>query len=62
MTLAARGRSRLRFPIRQRFLGKPDRQTSAIAQCCVIVPPIGDPMLLTGNMVTTFAMKFKRHN
>ena len=48
MTLAAWGRSRLRFPIRQGFLGKPDRQTSTIAKRRVIVPPIGDPIFWRG--------------
>jgi len=62
MALSAWCRSRLRFPIRQGFLGKPDRQTSTIAKRRVIVSPIGDPMFLTGNAVATFAMKFEWHN
>ncbi len=62
MTLAARRRSRLCFPIRERFLGKPDRQTSAIAKRHIIVSVIGYPVFLTGNMLTAFAMKFERHN
>jgi len=58
------GSTRLRFPIRQGFLDKPNQPSDfrAIAKRCVIVPPIGDPIFLTGNMATTFAMKLERHN
>ena len=62
MTLAARRGSRLRLPIRNGFLGEPDDEASAIAKRRVIVPPIGDPVFLTGNMMPAFAMKFERHD
>ena len=58
MTLAARRGSGLRFPIRNGFLGEPDRQASAIAKRRVVITPIGDPVFLTGNMMPAIAMKF----
>ena len=62
MTLAARRGSGLRLPIRNGFLGKPDRQASAIAKRRVVVTPIDDPAFLTGNMVPTIAMESERHD
>ena len=62
MRLAARRCSRLRLPTHQRFFGEPDRQASTIAKRCVIVPPIGHPMPLTGNVASTLGVKFERHD
>ena len=62
MTLAARRGPRLRFPFRNSFLGEPDGEASAIAKRSVVVPPIGDTVFLTGNMMPAFTMKFERHD
>jgi hypothetical protein len=60
--LAARRRSRLRLPARQRFLREPDRQASTIAKRCVIVSPVRHPMPLTGNVMPALGMKLERHH
>ena len=62
MRLAAPRRPGLRLPTRQRFFGEPDRQASTIAKRCVIIPPIGHSMPLTGNVAPALGMKLERHD
>ena len=62
MTLAAKRRSRLRLPTRQRLFGEPDRQASAIAKRRIIVPPVRHPTPLTGNVMTALGIKLERHD
>jgi len=54
--------ARLCPPTNQRLLGEPDRQASPIAKRRVIVPPIGHPMPLPGNMTASLGMMFERHD
>jgi hypothetical protein len=53
MSLTARRLSRLRPPPCQRCLSEPDSQAAAIAERGVIVPPIGHPMPLPGNVTAS---------
>jgi hypothetical protein len=62
MTLAAKRRSRLRLPTRQRLFGEPDRQASAIAKRRIIVPPVRHSMPLTGNVMMALGIKLERHD
>jgi hypothetical protein len=50
MSLIAWRLSRLRPPPWRRLPTEPDSQTAAIAERGVIVPPIGHPMPLPGNV------------
>ena len=62
MGLPTRRLSRLRPPTSQRLLGEPDGEASPIPKRRVIVPPIGHPMLLPGNMTASLGMMFERHD
>jgi hypothetical protein len=62
MSLTARRLSRLRPPTGQRLLTEPDSQATAIAECGVIVPPVGHPMPLPGNVTASLRMLFERHD
>src|SRR5208337_2740458 len=62
MRLPTRRLSRLRPPTSQRLLGEPDGEASPIAKRRVIVPPVGHPMPLPGNMTASLGMMFERHD
>jgi hypothetical protein len=54
--------ARLSSPAGQGFFRKPDCQASSIPQRCVIIPPIGHSMPLTGNVAPALGMKLERHD
>jgi hypothetical protein len=62
MSLTARRLSRSRPPTCQRLLTEPDSQAAAIAERGVIVPPIGHPMPLPGNVTESLRMMLERHD
>ena len=62
VTLAAGRCSGLCLPTGDRLVREPDRQASAIAKRCLILPPIRHPIFLTVNVMTAFGMELKRHN
>ena len=62
MSLTAPRLSRLRPPTCQRILTEPDRQAAAIAERGVIVPPVGHPMPLPGNVTVSLRRLFERHD
>jgi hypothetical protein len=61
MRLAARRGSGFCPPCRDRLVREPERQAAPLAQCRVIVRPIGDPIAPLRDMMTVFSVKFERH-
>ena len=61
MRLPAGRGSRFRPPRRDGRIGKPDGQTAAPPQCCVVLRPVRDPIPGFRNMMTVFGMVFERH-
>jgi ParB-like chromosome segregation protein Spo0J len=62
MSLTARRLSRLHPLTCQRLLTEPDSLAAAIAERGVIVPPVGHPMPLPGNVTVSLRMLFERHD
>jgi hypothetical protein len=62
MSLTARRLSRLCPPACQRLLTEPDSQAAAIAERGVIVPPVGHPMPLPGNVTASLRMLFEQND
>jgi hypothetical protein len=54
--------ARFRPPRHDGCIGKPDCQTAALPQCCVVLRPVRDPIPGSRNMMTVFGMVFERHS
>ena len=59
--LTAGCRARCGLPGRDRRLGKPEGQTSALTQRGVILRPVRDPVPLPGDVVTAVLVGLERH-